>query len=227
MKESGKLFYLLICLFFILFVYPFVEQSVLSGKILVFFFTLVLASATFAVSTYKRVNFVVALALAVPTSILIWADELLDNQVVEILSFSFMMVFSFFAVICIVSHIMSAKKVTRDILAGGVSAYLLIGISWGMLYALLECVHPGSFVINSALESGALDKWSTFNYYSFTTLTTLGYGDITALSIHAQSFAILEAVTGVLFIAVLISRLVGMYLYQIKEGNAVINEDKM
>ena len=82
-----------------------------------------------------------------------------------------------------------------------------------MLYALVEIVMPGSFAVKGGLSANIITEWSTFNYFSFTTLTTLGYGDITPMTERAQSLAILEAITGVLFMALLISRLVGLYIY--------------
>lgn len=219
MAKRGKLSYLLICLLFVLLVYPLAEGSLAAGKILTLFFSFVLISGMYAVSTNNRVKLVISLFLAVPALLIIWSEQFFDNRLLDIATFALMALFSFFTVICIVMYLMKAKKVTKDILAGAASAYLLIGISWSMLCGLLEFVIPGSFSVSGAINVNALDNWSTFNYYSFTTLTTLGYGDITPISVRAQSFAVLEAVTGVLFTALLVSRLVGMYLYQLREGD--------
>jgi hypothetical protein len=163
------------------------------------------------------VRLFVSIFLAVPAVVLIWFNQFFTNEILNFLTLVFPVFFSFFTMFCIVSFLMRARKVTSDILAGAASAYLLIGISWGLMYMLLEVADPGSFTVNISVGTDILKKWSTFNYYSFTTLTTTGYGDITPLSSRAQSLALLEMVFGVLFTALLISRLVGMYLYQLRE----------
>jgi hypothetical protein len=218
MKERGKLFYLLICLLFILLVYPLFIGKEMAGKIFALFFSGILISGVYAISSHKRVNLVISVLLAFPALVLMWTDQVRDIYIVEVLASVFIALFSFFSVFCLILHIMKARKVTLDILAGAASAYLLLGISWGILYSLLELVNSGSFFMTSAIQQEAIKDWSIFNYFSFTTLTTVGYGDVIPVSEYAQSLAVLEAVTGVLFTALLISRLVGMYVYQLREG---------
>lgn len=104
----------------------------------------------------------------------------------------------------ILSSIFKADRVTPDLISGAVVAYLLLGICWGGLYSLIELIQPGSFTFSH----GGRDVSSLF-YYSFVTLTTLGYGDILPLTKIARTTAYLEAVTGVMFTAILIAGLVG------------------
>ena len=104
----------------------------------------------------------------------------------------------------ILFSILKAERVTADLVFGAVAAYLLLGICWGGLYSFIEMISPGSF----SFGEGARDVSSLF-YYSFVTLTTLGYGDILPLSKIARTAAYLEAVTGVMFTAILIAGLVG------------------
>ncbi|RLC67573.1 MAG: two pore domain potassium channel family protein [Chloroflexi bacterium] len=220
MKKRGNLFYLLLSLLFLLLAYPSIERFAVAGKILALFFSFVLVAGIYAVSGHNRTKVIISFILAVPAIAIIWFDQFFASKMLDIATFTLLVLFSFFTMGCIVSYLLSAKRVTKDILAGAASAYLLMGISWSMLCGLLELIIPGSFAVNEAIGVDALSRWSTFNYYSFTTLTTLGYGDITPITSRAQSFAILESVMGVLFTALLISRLVGMYLYQLKEGNS-------
>lgn len=123
----------------------------------------------------------------------------------------FALAFYVFAAGLIMAHVFSTEDVAADTLFGAASVYLLLGLVWTLAYTLLERIQPGSFSLSAAPT--ATDGAAIFDYlyYSFATLTTLGYGDITPLTAEARSLAILEAVTGVLYVAVLIARLVGMY----------------
>jgi hypothetical protein len=216
MKERGKLSYLLICILIMLLVYPFFLGQEQTGKLFAILFTLVLISGVYAVSGDSRIKRMLALIFSIPTVVLVWAEQLKKIYIIDLLALAFMTAFCFFVIYCILDHIMKSKKVTKDILAGAASAYLLLGISWGILFMLIEFIKPGSFLMANTLQEISR-SWTVYNYYSFTTLTTLGYGDITPVTIYAQSIAVMEAVTGVLFVALLISRLVGMHIYQMQK----------
>jgi hypothetical protein len=94
--------------------------------------------------------------------------------------------------------------VTTRRLHGGVAAYLLLGVLWAYAYALVAALRPGAFVGPMAAADGA----RAFLYFSFVTLTTTGFGDVLPIHPAARSLATLEAVTGTLYLAILISRLV-------------------
>jgi voltage-gated potassium channel Kch len=89
-------------------------------------------------------------------------------------------------------------------IAGAVTIYLLLGLIWTRLYLLLESVSPGSFRFPAGEDLNA----AALTYFSFVTLATLGYGDITPIGLVARELAILEAVTGQLYLVILISWLV-------------------
>ena len=89
-------------------------------------------------------------------------------------------------------------------IAGAVTIYLLLGLIWTRLYQLLESISPGSFRFPAGEDLNA----AALAYFSFVTLATLGYGDITPVSIVARDLAVLEAVMGQLYLVILISRLV-------------------
>jgi hypothetical protein len=76
---------------------------------------------------------------------------------------------------------------------------------------LVETAQPGSFYVSSAQNLDHMINWSDLMFFSFVTLTTLGYGDITPVTSAARSLAVIEAVFGVLYNAILIARLVGLY----------------
>jgi hypothetical protein len=96
---------------------------------------------------------------------------------------------------------------------GAICVYFLVGIVWALLYSTLEFFQPGSFQMPQGTVNQATSQ-ATFTYYSYVTLTTLGYGEITPISGPARSFALLEAMMGQLYLAVLIARLVGIHIAQ-------------
>jgi len=106
--------------------------------------------------------------------------------------------------------ILSEPTVTSDTLAGAVAAYFLIGITFGLGYGLLEQVSPGSF--RDTLRAGRLVHPAEFIFFSFVTLTTVGYGDVIPWSGQARSLVILESVLGIMYPAVLIGRLIGLHI---------------
>lgn len=111
----------------------------------------------------------------------------------------------------LLNHILKSKEVTQDTLYGAVCVYLLLGLFWMTLYGCIEYFYPGSvFVSNNAANLGDLST-NDLIYYSYTTLSTLGYGDITSVTPLGRILSVLEAIAGQLFIAVLIARLVSIY----------------
>ena len=119
------------------------------------------------------------------------------------------LVFLGFITVVFVWTILSDPSVTTDTLAGAVSAYLLIGITFGVAYTLVEHLLPGAF--KDTIEPGKHLSQAEFTFFSFVTLTTVGYGDIVPWEAHARAIAIVESVIGVMYPAVLIGRLVGMH----------------
>jgi len=105
-------------------------------------------------------------------------------------------------------EIKNTKVINMNIVSGAVCTYLLIGVMFAFLYSLLFMLDPTSFTNVSV----SVDDVSPLNflYYSFVTLTTLGFGDITPSSMTAKFWSITEAIMGVLFIAVLIGRIVSL-----------------
>ena len=106
--------------------------------------------------------------------------------------------------------------ITTRRLHGGVAAYLLLGVVWSYAYALVATLHPGAF--SGPVSPG--DGPRAWLYFSFVTLTTTGYGDVLPVHPAARSLAILEAVTGSLYVAILIARLVSQAVSPVRaEGS--------
>ena len=108
----------------------------------------------------------------------------------------------------ILSHVLRAERVSREKIFGALSVYLLLGVIWSLLFIMVDFLVPGSFRYG---QDRALTG-AEMVYYSFVTLTTLGYGDIVPVSPSARSLATLEALTGQLYLTVLVARLVGLHI---------------
>jgi hypothetical protein len=124
--------------------------------------------------------------------------------------------FLFLALIAssILKKILGARLITANLIFAAVCVYLMLGIAWSMIYSLLELAAPGSFNTSAAsleIQDTADTSLQTL-YFSFVTLTTLGYGDISPVTPPAQFFAVLEALTGQIYLAVLVAGLVGLHI---------------
>jgi hypothetical protein len=109
-------------------------------------------------------------------------------------------------VVVIVRRVLSFGAVTMQSIYGALSAYLVIGLMFAAFYAAINVLVTGGFFANDQPANT-----QTFQYFSFTTLTTLGYGDFTAIGSGGRAVAILEALTGQIFLATLVARLVAAY----------------
>jgi len=116
-----------------------------------------------------------------------------------------------YALVTLLLAVLRAETVTLDTIYGALSVYLLIAFVWGVAYMLLEALHPGTLAMDSTRHPNHQMDWSDCMYYSFATLTSLGYGDIAPVLPHSRSLSILEAVSGVMYVAGLIARLVGLH----------------
>ena len=122
--------------------------------------------------------------------------------------------FSYFSLtfFSIMHYVLDGSSVTSDKICGAISAYLLMGVTWSFVYALFYQIDPGSFRVPEQLLSTETVNSTWTMYFSFTTLTTLGYGDIVPQTPGAQSYAIMEAASGQIFLAVIIARLIALQM---------------
>jgi hypothetical protein len=105
----------------------------------------------------------------------------------------------------------AGRGITADRLRGAACAYLLMGLAWALAYRLIERFIPGSFAGLAAIEADGMET-PQMVYYSFVTLTTLGYGDITPVRPLAETLSFLEAFVGQFYLTVLVAFLVGQRL---------------
>lgn len=130
-----------------------------------------------------------------------------EGYILSCLSLLIYSIFISLAIILILNQIFSDRKVTKSTLVGSICVYLLLGIFWLMLYRSILIFSPNAF---SQPLDFICDSY-TLIYFSFTTLTTLGYGDIYPVIKIAKFATNLEAIVGQMYVAIIISRLVGLY----------------
>jgi hypothetical protein len=202
----------LIALAFFLVSAPFVEDlphgNFVDGSLL----TVVLISGMLAVGRSRKLLTTAAI-LAAPAVCARWT-HLFRPDLPQQYFLAPGLVFIVFLIANLLYFILRAQRVTTEVLCAGISAYLLLGTAWMFAYLLVSDLSPGAFVFTAGPDSGHV--LSSFNayYFSFITLTTVGFGDIVPVSHTARMLAAAEATTGTLFMAVLIARLVALYSTQ-------------
>lgn len=121
-----------------------------------------------------------------------------------------------FTVFSMLRNLHKAPEVSADSIFGSFCGYMLIGLAFSHLYSILGMLEPGSFrsLAPQFGQPGSRDHYFLLNYFSFVTLTTVGYGDVTPATDAARSLACVEAVTGQFYIAVLVAELIGKRVSQ-------------
>lgn len=197
---------LLITLVVLILVYPLFTEA---PKVLSLLMTIVLAAAVWALSE-DRWGWYGAVGLGLPHLITIWLMPVAPSWTTSLFRAVVSALFYGFTTIIVLRHILRSRQVVQDTLYGAASAYLLLGLSWASLYAISDLLQPGAIISANGGEIG----WIEYVYFSFVTLTTLGYGDLVPGHASAQSLAILQGVVGTLYVAVLVSQFVEQYAAQ-------------
>ena len=201
---------LLIALGLLFFSLPFVEE-IKGGDIIVsILLSVVLISAVLAVANRRR-TFVVAVLLAIPAVVGRWINHFRPHLLPPAVFLVAGLVLVAFVVANLLRFILRAPSVNAEVLCASISAYLMLGLMWTMAYWLVDQLTPGgAFSFNTNAGPQSINGFNAF-YFSFITLSTVGYGDITPVSRIARWLAAMEAMTGLLYVAVLIARLVSLY----------------
>jgi hypothetical protein len=159
---------------------------------------------------------IIACVLSVPAATLSFGGHLLaSSQQGLSVSIGHAIGALFFVVVAgkIVGAIFTSQELSLDSVFGAICGYLLLGVAWGLTYALIQTVNPESFQVGDAIRQHMSSQEGSRNvliYYSFVTLSTVGYGDVTPQSDAARTLSWVEAVTGQFYLAVLITGLVSV-----------------
>ena len=210
-RTGNRFLFLLACLVLIIFVYPFTEALDAGGLLLRIFTTAILILCVYALLDTTR-YFIIAILLLIPAAGISWASYLAgETAPLSALAALTSLAFFLFVTLVILHRILTTRIVTIDTIYGAVCVYLLLAYLWGILYLLAALTVPGSFAAFYP-ETAALETLSHSDamYLSFVTIATLGYGDIIPVANVSRSLAMLEAATGVLFIATFVARLVAL-----------------
>jgi Ion channel len=198
-----KLAYLMWAFLMLFLAQPFLAHFQSAGStIMTLLTTLVLLLGIFLISKKKK-KFKIGIVLAFFSMSSKVIEYLHPNVYTVLLNVVCAMLFYGFLIGSLLQYILKAKKINIDVILGGISIYLLFGIFWVWAYNLVNYLDTNAF--------SQTVNWAELIYFSFITLTGVGYGDIAPVSAFARSIAVMEAVCGVLYLAIMISRLVGMY----------------
>jgi len=193
-----------------LIIVPLVEEFVKLRMLMDIFWSALFIAVIYAVSQKKH-HILIGVLLALPMLGFIWSRYFFQYATLEVVGGLCGAAFFMFAIIQILIFIYSQKEVSRDLIAGAAIVYLLMALAWSFIFGVVEALEPGSF---SFPENESISTSRSFLYYSFVTITTLGYGDVTPTTNLARSLCILEAVIGQLYLVVQVAWLVGVHVSQ-------------
>jgi len=178
------------------------------GRLLLNAINIFVLIATIAAVGRSTLSFAIALLLAVPAVLFQYVGLWHDSDTDLAWSWVFSATLYFITIVYLLRYVFQPRVMTQDKLFGAAAAYLLIGVFWAYLYAIVGAFYPGSFMIVGV--PGQL-VYADALYLSITVLTSTGFGDITPLTRQARGVCMVEQITGALFVAILIARLAGVY----------------
>ena len=207
--RSKERFFILLCLILgLLVLVPILNRFVTARIFLDIFLTAVVISMLYAIS-HKKVYVIAGLSLAVVMLASLWLQYFYPNKSIAAIGMLAGVLFIAVIIANILGFILKSDEVNREIIYAAILLYLMAALLWAFVYTFLELVDPASFNVDLKQPQGHL---LVFQYYSFVTITTLGYGDITPITEVAKAFSVLEAIVGQLYLVVAVAWLVGMYV---------------
>lgn len=171
-------------------------------------------SATLILSVWslvgKKKSFILGIVLAGLSILVNLIEFQFEHRLITVARIVIQFLFFSLTLWIAVDHVMFGDRIDLNRIVGAICIYLLMGIIWSIAYSVVNMVYPGSF---QGLKSSAIDRQnSELIYFSFITLTTLGYGDITPIKPVARTLAYFEAIAGQFYLAVMVAGLVGAYI---------------
>ena len=205
----GPCTYLLLLLLGLILLFPFLEEGLIARMLLGILFSTVLLVGAFATRQTRR-GFILKLCLALLGVGLQWAALWAGSIVIlELAGIAYVvsLAVSFSGVL---RYILKRGPITADKLHGALAGYIMLAFVWSFVFALVEISSAGSFGPDQ-LDFVQPGNFFKLIYFSLTTLTTTGYGDVIPLTNHARSLVMVEEFSGVFYVGVVIARLAGLY----------------
>ena len=202
-----RCFLLFIALLTLLIAIPFLSETALGRELIGLLNFIVLVTAVAAVER-SGLSLVIACLLGLPTLVFQILALQSGSAGHFALSWGLGAAFYAFTLVHLLHYVLRRDMMTADKLYGAVAAYIMVAIMWAFLYGVLQYFYPGAYAHHGIPKT--LDL-SELIFFSFTALTTAGFGDITPVLIQSRFLTILEMVTGVMYVAILIARLTGVY----------------
>jgi hypothetical protein len=188
---------------------PFADQLRSGFLIETMLMTLVLLSALLSIG--GRLRALMGVVLVAPAAAAEWLNYWQPDLLIWVVARGTGLLFIGFVFVELLRFIVCAPRVDSEVLCAAVAAYLLSGLAWSFAYTLLDRLEPNSFVFTLGPAFSHSMNGFTGLYFSFITLSTVGYGDIVPVSGAARMLAMVEAVFGMFYVALLIARLVSLY----------------
>ncbi|MDX6233353.1 MAG: hypothetical protein QOH68_2368 [Nocardioidaceae bacterium] len=190
--------------------YPFLDESTAGRAVVGVAQMAVVLIAAWAVRATPALTGV-AVVLGGPAMVLAVAESVTDDShVIVLMSAAFHVPFYLFVSYAMIRYLFHDEKVTRDELFAVGAAFTVVAWAFAYVYAAAQVLWPGSFVSYANPEGTADLPWFELLYLSFTTLTSVGLSDVYPILDHARSLVMVEQVAGVLYVALVIARLVGL-----------------
>lgn len=208
-RVKGRVIYVLLAIILLQLTYPISLYSTTHNVVYFSLYCCLLASGVYIASVSRR-RMIIAIILAVLNLAVGIPWQLTGGDILWLVIASYVALFLFQSLIILVliDFIFAIDVINRDVIYGACTIYIILGNVFTALYMIIHTLDPIAFT--SSIAETPL-PWQRIVYFSYSTLTTLGYGDITPVSAWAQSVSSVEAMIGLLYIAVIIGRLVSVY----------------
>ncbi len=211
--KRDRYLFLLISLVVLLLITPLFEGVFTLTTLLDLSITIIFLASLYAIGKEEK-RLRIALALLLPVITGMWVTYFVHVPYLSLVGDCCSIIFLAFTIIIILSRLFKEEEVTLDVIYSALVSFMLIALMWAFIFDILEGLSPGSFLVT---EGQFEDSRIHFIYYSFVTITTVGFGDILPVSLTARAFSIVEMVVGQIFLIVLIARLVGINITQSME----------
>ncbi len=175
----------MVSLLALLLLHPYFPAGPVGQTLLLVLNSTTLIAGVYAVSDTKR-HMIIAVAIGVPWFVLAWANLILGGGRLDLPTVIVTIVFYTFALVRVLAYVLLPSPVTRDKIHGAISVYLLMGLTWASCYFLSPMLPPEAFLVDQAHNPDGIFQFVDFVYFSFVTLTTLGYGKITPVSAQTR-----------------------------------------